>query len=328
MSTNSRLDNFLKCMKYLLILIFFSPILTHAQQDAQFTQYMFNGMFYNPAFAGKDGGYRFSALHRSQWAGYTTSSGQGGAPITQLITAQGRLDAKNIGYGLTLVNDQIGPSNNLEVNLQGSYHKKLRRGVLSLGGSVGMFSSSLDYGELIIVNPEPNLPSSGRENQIALDFSAGVLYDRGDYYIGLSGKHLNQPTFDFGDDSYANQLKNHSYLLFGYRIRPIGQLRIEPSFLLKTVSFNNFSYDVSVMATHQNRINAGLAFRGEESLSVILGYSILKDNSLKLGYAFDLVISGVEAKSPTSHEFMLRYVLTDVTREVQRVIQRTPRFRY
>ncbi|MCR9082847.1 MAG: type IX secretion system membrane protein PorP/SprF, partial [Cyclobacteriaceae bacterium] len=97
---------------------------------------------------------------------------------------------------------------------------------------------------------------------------------------------------------------------------------------LKSVSFNNFSYDVSVIATHQNKITGGLAFRGEESVSVILGYSLLPDNSLTLGYSFDLVISGLEAKSPTSHELMLRYRLTTVTREIERVIQRTPRFRF
>ena len=322
-----QLDYFLKVW-VLAILFLFGTGMVQAQQDAQFTQYMFNGMFYNPAFAGKDGGYRFSALHRTQWAGYTTASGQGGAPVTQLLTAQGRLDKKKIGYGLTIVNDQIGPSNNLELTLQGSYHKKIRRSNISIGGYVGTFSSTLDYGELIVVNPEPNLPASGKENQMAVDFGVGALLDRGSYYIGLSSKHLTQPTFDFGDASYANQLKNHSYLLFGYRVRPIGQLRIEPSFLIKTVSLNNFSYDVSVMATHQNKINAGLAFRGEESLSFILGYSLLKDNSLKLGYAFDFVVSGLEAKSPTSHEFMLRYVLTDVAQQVERVIQRTPRFRY
>lgn len=322
-----RLENFLKVKVFILIL-FFGINYVHAQQDAQFTQYMFNGMFYNPAFAGKETGYRFSALHRTQWAGYSTSSGQGGAPITQFVTAQGRLNQKSIGYGLAIVNDQIGPSKNLEINFQGSYHKKIKRSVLSIGGYAGVFSSTLDYGELVVVNPEPNLPSAGKENQIALDFGIGAFFDRGNYYIGLSSKHLNQPNFDFGDASYANQLKNHSYLLFGYRLRPIGQLRIEPSLLIKTVSLNNFSYDVSVMATHQNKINAGIAFRGEESLSLILGYSILSDNSLKLGYAFDLVISGVEAKSPTSHEFMLRYVLPDVTRQVERVIQRTPRFRY
>lgn len=298
------------------------------QQDPQFTQYMFNGMFYNPAMAGREGGYRFSALHRSQWSGYTTSSGQGGAPVTQLLTGEGRLDSKNIGYGFTLVNDQIGPTGSFQFNLQGSYHKKMGRSTLSIGLSGGISSTSLDYGELVVVNPEAGLPTSGKENQMALDFGLGALLDRGNYYLGLSSKHLNQPSFDFGDGVYANQLENHSYLLFGYRVRPIGQLRIEPSFLIKSVGFNNFSYDVSVMATHQNRINGGLAFRGEESVSLILGYSLLRDNSLKLGYAFDLVTGGLEAKSPTSHELMLRYTLSPAVRELERVIQRTPRFRF
>ncbi|WP_035456342.1 PorP/SprF family type IX secretion system membrane protein [Algoriphagus terrigena] len=326
MTTKSRLDNFLKLG--ISLILFLGAGYAQAQQDAQFTQYMYNGMFYNPAFAGKESGYRFSALHRSQWAGYSTSTGQGGAPVTQLITAQGRLDAKNIGYGLSIVNDQIGASGNLEVNLKAAYHKKIKRATLSVGGYVGMFSSSLDYGELVVVNPEPNLPQSGKESQLALDFGAGILYDRGNYYLGLSSKHLNQPTFDFGDATYANQLKNHSYFLFGYRVRPIGQLRIEPNLLIKAVSFNNFSYDVSVMATHQNKINGGISYRGEESISLILGYSMLRDNSLKLGYAFDLVTGGLEAKSPTSHELMLRYVLPTSNREVERVIQRTPRFRF
>lgn len=299
-----------------------------AQQDAQFTQYMYNGMYYNPAFAGKEDGFRFSALHRSQWANYTTSSGLGGAPVTQLITAQGRIVGKDIGYGITIVNDQIGPTSNLEINLQGAYHKKINRGTLSLGAYAGMFSSSINFDELILVNPEPINSIGGKENQMNFNFGAGLLFDRGDYYLGLSSRHLNEPNFDFGDGSFENQLKNHSYLLLGYRFRPIGQLAIEPSFLLKTVSFNNFSYEVSVIATHQNRISAGIGFRGEESVSLILGYSLLRDNSLKLGYSFDLVVGGLEAKSPTSHELLLRYALSNVTKQFERVIQRTPRFRF
>lgn len=146
-----------------------------AQQDAQFTQYMYNGMYYNPAFAGKEGGFRFSALHRSQWQNYSTNLGQGGAPVTQLITAQGSLDEKNIGYGLTIVNDQIGATGNLEVNLQGSYHKKINRSTISFGAYVGMFSSSINYDELIVVNPEPNLPGAGKESQTNLNFGFGLL---------------------------------------------------------------------------------------------------------------------------------------------------------
>lgn len=317
---------FLRCS--ILMLFFFEISSLMAQQDPQFTQYMYNGMYYNPAFAGKDDGFRFSALHRSQWLNYTTNSGQGGAPVTQLLTAQGRLEGKNIGYGLTIVNDQLGATGNLEINLQGAYHKRINRATLSFGGYVGMFSSSIDYGELIVVNPEPNLPNSGKEGQINFNVGAGLLLDAGSYYIGLSSRHINEPNFDFGDGSYSNQLKNHSYLLVGYRFKPVGQLAIEPSLLLKSVSFNNFSYEASVIATHQNKISGGIGFRGEESVSLILGYSLLKDNSLNLGYAFDLVFSGVEAKSPTSHELMLRYTLSNVSREVQRVIQRTPRFRF
>ena len=76
-------------LRYSILLLFFFEISSlMAQQDPQFTQYMYNGMYYNPAFAGKEGGFRFSALHRSQWLNYTTNSGQGGAPITQLVTAQ------------------------------------------------------------------------------------------------------------------------------------------------------------------------------------------------------------------------------------------------
>jgi type IX secretion system PorP/SprF family membrane protein len=157
---------------------------------------------------------------------------------------------------------------------------------------------------------------------------AGLLVDGGNFYVGLSGRHLNQASFDFGDGSYANRLQLHNYLLMGYRMRPSGQLRIEPSILLKSLGTHTLSYEVSVIATIQNKVNGGLAYRGEESVSLILGYSLLKDNSLKLGYAFDLVIGGQDAKAPTSHELMLRYAWSDVSKTVNRVIQRTPRFRF
>lgn len=326
--TESMLNNFFRKIGHVLCLLFITGAV-YGQQDPQFTQYMYNGMFYNPALVGKEDGFRFSALHRSQWSGYTPTTGQGGAPVTQLFTGQGRLSEKNIGYGFVLINDNIGATNNLQFNLQGSYDKKIGRVNLSVGAYGGVATSSLDYGEIIVVNPEPNLPNSGKENQLALDFGIGVLIDRGDYFLGLSSKHLNQPSFDFGDGTYANQLQNHTYLLFGYRIRPIGQLRIEPSLLVKSVGFNNFSYDLSVMATHQNRINAGLAYRLQESASLIIGYSLLKDNSLRLGYAFDLVTSGLNAKSGSSHELLLRYTLGNGNpKAVERVIQRTPRFRF
>lgn len=300
----------------------------YGQQDPQFTQYLYAGTFFNPALAGKSAGVQISAFHRSQWQGYTATSGSGNPPTSQLIAFQNRVKNKNFGYGLTVVNDQLGATSTLEINLQGSYHKKIQRTQLSFGGYLGVSNSTLDFEELQFVNPEPSLPLSGTESQLALDMGAGLMVDRGDFYVGLSGRHLNQASYDFGDGTYANRLQLHNYLLMGYRMRPIGQLRIEPSMLLKSLGTHTLSYEVSVIATIQNKVNGGIAYRGEESVSLILGYSLLKDKSLKLGYAFDLVVGGVDAKSPTSHELMLRYAWTDVSKTVNRVIQRTPRFRF
>lgn len=317
------LKKFFTCIFVLLVL----PIyIVNAQQDAQFTQYMFNGIFYNPAFAGKESGYRFTALHRSQWLNYTGMNGP--APLTQLVTASGRLDNYNIGYGLTFVNDNIGATSNQEINLSLGYHKRLRRGVLSLGLSGGAFSSTLKYDQLDFVIDETLFSASGNETQMNFNLGFGALYDRGNYFIGISSRHLNEPGFDFGDGAINNQLRNHSYINFGYRIRTFALWTFEPSFLIKTVSFNNFSYDLGVIATHNNKISGGFTFRGQESVSLLLGYSVLSDNSLRIGYAFDLVVSGLEAKAPTSHEFMLTYNLQPLVREYQKAIQRTPRFRF
>ncbi len=321
-----KLKNFILRFLPICLLLAYHATPSAAQQDAQFTQYMYNGLFYNPAFAGKEKGYNFSALHRTQWANYSGSNGP--APITQLLTATGALENTNIGYGLSFVNDNIGPTTNQEVNLSFAYHRQLRRGILSIGASGGVFSSTLKYDELNFVNPDPAVPAGGRETQMNVNFGFGAIYDQGKFYVGLSSRHLNEPGFDFGDGAVANQLRNHSYLNAGYRIQTFAFWTFEPSFLLKTVSFNNFSYDFSVIATHNQKVSAGLAYRGEESVSLLVGYSLLRDNSLRIGYAFDLVVGGLEAKSPTSHEFMLTYNLPQVSREFQRAIQRTPRYRF
>ncbi|MCC5937743.1 MAG: type IX secretion system membrane protein PorP/SprF [Lunatimonas sp.] len=303
------------------------PMLSEAQQDAQFTQYMYNGLFFNPAFAGKESGHAITALHRSQWLSYSTATGGGGAPTTQLITVSSSFDKANLGVGLTVVNDNIGAINNQEVNVALAYHLRMGRGRLSVGASGGFFSSTIDYGNLEGVNPDPLVGSGGRENQINNSVSLGLMYDRTNFYAGASVRHFNEPSFDFGE-GFENRLENHHYVLVGYRINTFALFSVEPSILLKSISLNNFSYDVSVIGTYNKKLSVGLAYRGEESASILMGYSLMKDNSLRLGYAFDLVVGGLEAKSPTTHEFMLTYNLPQAKKELERVIQRTPRFRF
>jgi type IX secretion system PorP/SprF family membrane protein len=311
----------------IVVFCILTPIAVHGQQDAQITQYMYNGLFFNPANAGKEAGHSITALHRSQWLSYSTAAGAGGAPTTQLITVSSAFEKTNLGVGLTVVNDNIGAFNNQEVNLALAYHLRMGRGRLSLGASGGFFSSTIDYGSLEAVNPDPIIGSDGKENQINNSISFGLIYDRSNFYAGASVRHFNEPSFDLGE-GFENRLENHHYVVVGYRINTFALFSVEPSILLKSISLNNFSYDVSVIGTYNKRVSAGLAYRGEESASILMGYSLLKDNSLRLGYAFDLVVGGLEAKSPTTHEFMLSYNIPQAKKELERVIQRTPRFRF
>jgi type IX secretion system PorP/SprF family membrane protein len=161
-------------LKFLLIFtsssfLFFE---TEGQQDAQFTQYMYNSSYFNPAFAGKDGGYRFSAVHRSQWLNYTGSGGN--PPITQFVSAQAAVEKLKLGVGLNFVNDNIGPTTNQEVNLSLAYHKRLRMGTISFGAMGGIFSSNINYFDLNTVNPDPSLPETGSETQTILHSAADI----------------------------------------------------------------------------------------------------------------------------------------------------------
>jgi len=98
-----------------IFLLLLSPVLV-AQQIPQFTQYLDASAYFNPAFVGLQEGIQFTAFHRTQWQGYAPSTGVGVAPTTQLITLQGRFKSKNIGYGLSIVNDQLGANTQQEIN--------------------------------------------------------------------------------------------------------------------------------------------------------------------------------------------------------------------
>lgn len=307
----------------------FTGLNAHAQQDAQFTQYMFNQMYFNPAFTGVEGGTTLTAIHRSQWFGYDGSLNPSGAPNTQVISYNSRLRSLNGGAGLYISNDNLGPSNNLEV--QGSFAKyfALPNGAsLSVGLKAGFFSSGLDFDELILVDPSDQVANlSGKESQLRPDFGLGILYRNGNFFGGLSANHLLEPEFDFGEDQLSNQLNRHYYLTAGYDYTVTPQLTITPSMLLKSVGFNTYNVDLSVIGKYDNKLWAGLAYRQSESASAMFGYKLLKDRSLTLAYAFDFVISDRDTKEPTSQELMLIYNFKS-TGGTPRSIIRTPRYRY
>ncbi len=298
------------------------------QQDALFSQFMFNQIFYNPAWAGLDGTTYVAAAHRTQWAGYSSSfDGNNGAPSTQLISFVTPLPKGLDGAGITLVRDQLGPITNFEVQLSMAFQKQLSFGTLSFGLRPSLFSHSLDFNKFRPVDPEdPQLRGFGKETQMKPDLSAGVYYSGRKFFGGVGINHILQPGFDFGADDLDNKLEPSINFYGGYNYQFNANILLTPSVFIRS-EFNTLSFDLGALATYKEIMWGGLSYRLEEAIVLILGYSFLKDKSLRFAYSFDLVVQSQEAKEPTSHEITLRKTLS-FTPPGPRKIVRTPRFRF
>ncbi|HRI79674.1 MAG TPA: type IX secretion system membrane protein PorP/SprF, partial [Cyclobacteriaceae bacterium] len=298
----------------------------HAQQDPQFSQYMFNSFYYNPAVAGTDGVTKITGLYRAQWLGYTPTYGDGGAPVTQVISAHTPMTKLRGGIGGYIVNDVLGPVNNFQAQVAYAYHQNLKGGKLSIGLSGGIFSQKVDFDLYRATDPaDPLLAGkSGKESQVRPDFAAGVFYKKDKYFAGVGLNHLTTPSFDFGM-TQNNQLSTHMYVSGGYNYDLNFDVRIQFVTMIKT-DFLKTTFDLGGIAYFKDVMWGGLSFRQSDAAILILGYSLLKDKSLKVGYSLDYIIKDQQAKQPTSHELMVSYSLP-VDFSGKKVI-RTPRFRY
>jgi len=287
---------------------------------------MFNNLYFNPGFSGVEGITKLTVVHRSQWLGYGPTVGEGVAPTTQLFTFTAPIFKLNSGFGAYVVNDRLGPQNNLEAQASYAYHLGIKESKLSLGVRVGVYSQTLNFG---LYKPtdqnDPLLRSSGKESQIRPDLSVGAFFRKEKFYAGASFNHLIQSEFDFGVGQ-RGALVNHMYITGGYFYQVSFDLRFQFSTIVKT-DFANTSFDLSSLAFFKDTMWGGLSFRQSEAAILLLGYSFLKDKSLKFGYALDYIISNQQAKQATSHEFMLSYELPVNAGSGKKVV-RTPRYRH
>ncbi|HCW06673.1 MAG TPA: hypothetical protein DGG95_04825 [Cytophagales bacterium] len=316
-----------------LMVFFFTGFAVHlsAQQDPQFTQYMLNSIFYNPGFSGAEGVTKFTALHRSQWLGYAPTNYGGSAPTTQLITFSTPINKINSGVGAYITHDNLGPFNNLEIQPSFAYHLGVKNSKLSFGVRPGIYAQTVDFGMYRALDPnDPKLtdsngqPKQGSVTQVRPDLGFGVFWRKEKFYLGASFDHLTHATFDFGL-SQKNALKTHTYITGGYIYEVNFDLKFHFSTLIQS-DFVKTSFNLAAMAYLKDMMWGGLSFRQGESASLLLGYSFLKDKSLKLGYSLDYVIKDQAAKQATSHEVMLIYELPAVSGPGKKVV-RTPRYR-
>jgi len=274
-----------------------------AQQDPQYTQYMYNTMSVNPAYVGSRGHTTITGLGRTQWVGLD------GAPDTQTLSYETPLKYEGLGFGINLVNDKIGPSHetyldaNIAYAIETGDYGNLAFG-LKLGGRLLNVDWSLG---------NRNLNDSSYQNNIVNKFlptiGAGIYYHEPDWYIGLSVPNfLNQEHYTYNEETEFDEIaveRMHMFLIAGLVFDLSPDIKFKPAALLKVVSGSPVSLDISANFMFVEKFRAGLAWRWGDSIAGLLGFQA--SESLYLGYAYDLTTSNYNVANSGTHEIMLRY---------------------
>lgn len=278
-----------------------------SQQEAQFTQYMFNNLSINPAFAGSKGAICATGLARQQWMGFEDMEGENVSPQTFLFSLDAPIRVLHGGAGITIYNDKLGYENNIGVKLSYAYRFNIADGEMSAGVQAGFLNKSIDFSKFRpLEDNDPLLMSTSKETAMLIDFSAGVFYKvPNQYYVGLSASQLSQANGAIG--SIEQKLKTHFFLTGGYQyvLPSFPSLEIIPSVLIKTDGVSA-QYDVTAMGKYNNKFWGGVNYRVQDAVSIIIGMNYMNMN---IGYSYDITTSalGRQGRSSGSHEIMIGY---------------------
>ncbi len=283
-------------MKQTILLLSFALLFSDlsAQQDAQFSQNMFNKLANNPGFAGSSQAISAIGLFRSQWTGFE------GAPQTTNISIHAPVERIGGGLGLSIISEEIASFSNTSFQLSYAYQTQLGAGQLGIGLSLGMYQSGLDGSSLNPADAGDNAIPTGEAVGSAFDIGAGLYYNTQDVYFGLSTAHITEPAIDWSDGK-TQQLKQHYFLIAGSYHELTSKLSLNPSIYLKSDGSSS-QLDINTNVIYNDKLWGGLSYRLDDGLVILAGLELMED--LKLGLAYDLVLSEVASNS---FEVMLGY---------------------
>ncbi len=296
---------------FLLVLSIIALGTSYAQQDAQYTQYMFNTMTVNPAYAGSRGQLSMAALYRSQWVGLD------GAPKTFTLNLHSPIRNSRIGYGISIVNDNIGDGVVQETYLDGviSYTIDVSAfGKLSFGLKVGGNLLNLDFTELRNFDNEP-IPQDNIENRFSPNFGLGIYYHTDKFYAGLSAPNLLESEYFDNSQQDANEVQFLStervnvYFITGYVFDLRGNVLFKPALLTKMVSGAPLQLDLSASFLFDEKFSIGAAYRWDAAVSALVGFQISEKFMLGLAYDREVTELGGTQFNDGSFEVFLRFEL-------------------
>jgi type IX secretion system PorP/SprF family membrane protein len=275
---------------------------SRAQQVATYSQYMFNQLAINPAYAGSHGALSATFLSRFQ------NLGLPGAPNTQTLSLHAPTNNRNVALGLLAIRDQIGVID--QSGIHGSYAYRLpvtilrSRGILSLGVQAGMSTYNADYTELDRYDmADPAFDEDIRQTRP--NFGAGVFFSSPDWYLGLSMPHMMNNVFD-RNSSLETIRQNVPLMLAAGYVFPIHrQLKLKPNMLFKLIDGKPVELDLNAMLLFDEVVWVGVSYKVSSAVNLIT--QIQATDQLSFGYSYNITTGKLAAVDLGSHEMMLNY---------------------
>jgi len=292
-------------MKKIVTLVFvLISGLSYAQQDAQFSNYMYNTLSFNPAYAGSRGTTSIYLSQRKQWVGLE------GAPSTNSLSYHSPLGSSNVGIGLSLLNDAIGPveenliSLDISYSIQTSYDSQLAFG---LRASAHMLN--VDFTQLNIFNPSDVLAQSNINNRVSPNIGFGMFWYSDKSYVGFSIPNLLETShINKGLNSSVSSISKerlHYHFTAGHVFNISQDILFKPAILTKIVSGTPFQLDLSSNFQIYDKFTIGASYRLDAAVSFLGGFQI--NRNWLLGYAYDFDTNNLSTYNSGSHEVFLRY---------------------
>lgn len=279
----------------------FFTVVCSAQQDSQYTQYMYNTIAINPAYAGSRGALSVFGLYRTQWVGLD------GAPETSTFSINTPLSNSNLGLGVSLVNDKIGPTNENTLSADLSYTVPTSETYkLSFGIKATANLFNLDMNKL---DPETkgDLQFQNLDNKITPNIGAGIYWHSDKAYVGLSVPNFIETKRYDDDDTAIFKDKINYYFMAGYvfNLDHLEYIKFKPALLTKMVQGAPLQVDVSGNFMFNDKFVIGLAYRWSASLSAMAGFQVT--DGLYIGYGYDHETTNLRRYNSGSHEIFLRF---------------------
>ncbi|WP_029286530.1 type IX secretion system membrane protein PorP/SprF [Pedobacter sp. R20-19] len=305
-----------KILKVLLILLLFSK-LAQGQQDAQFSQYMFNGIYINPAYAGYKEQLNIHEFYRNQWTGIQ------GAPKTMSVAIDAIANDGNVGLALQISSDRLGAQRNQSIYANYAYRIPMNKdgsSRLAFGLGIGVVQLGID-GAMLNPNDVEMEQPTGMQSSILPDARAGVYFANNRMYAGFSADNLVSQYIDVDKYAFIPQPKPHYYLTAGTLIPLSREILLKPSFLLKDDRGGPTSLDLNAFVILAEKLWIGGSYRTGVKLyskdylqkdlsqlnSVVAALQIFPNENLRIGYAYDYSIGPLQGYSGGTHEISIGY---------------------